>query len=164
MKKRVALVVLLLVGVMMVSTVMCSSAAIATVDTSEAERGALRFKRRGNYNLSSFNELLLYRFDTADTDKVMYQLGYDGTYLLGEDTIETGTSYANIYMKDSQFLALSEKYLLLLTQEGKIAVSIEEKKNLKIGEYQYEKYSFDELTAEEKADFRYPISYEKVTQ
>lgn len=128
----------------------------------------LELKPRGEYNMAGFGEeFFVYHFDEPNADIVVYCIS-NSSYLVGEDASKTGVSYADAFMIDSQFIALSDKYLLFITSEGMIAVSFEENSYEKIrnGEprYRYIEYSFDDLPEEEQASFIYPTSYEKVLQ
>ena len=70
--------------------------------------------------------------------------------------------YANLFLEDAHLLALSDKYFLFLTEEGKVAVSFKEKKDADKGKVLHDESPFDKLSDEEKNAFIYPVSYEKV--
>lgn len=162
MKKKGS-IVLLLVVMMALSIVGCTNIRNATLDATPVDGSKLSFEQKGYYNMPGFGEeFFIYRFDNPNSDIVVYQI--DSIYLLGEDSGETGIIYADIYFENAQFMGLSENYLLFLTDTGKIAVSIEEKADVDVGESVLEKYSFYELTNEEKESFIYPMEYQKVTQ
>lgn len=165
MRKKVN--VLLLFALVVLSMVGCNytqNASIATTPIVGNQSSELTFKPKGEYNMPGFgDEFFIYRFDNPNSDIVVYQIS-DCIYLLGDDSGESGTSYTNMVMEDSQFIALSNKYLLFMNEDGKVAVDIVEKGNVLVGENILKKYSYNDLSDEEKADFVYPIAYEKVIQ
>ncbi len=173
MKKKVS-IILLLVAVMVLSMVGCGTvpglsteeapaADLTTVNSASAANTSLQFEVKGSYNLLGFGEeSFVYQFGSPNDNVVLYQIN-NCIYLLGD--AGSNASYgSSVFMKDSQFIALSEKYLLFSTSEGKTAVAIEENWGCNIGDNLHQKYSFDDLSDEEKSEFIYPISYEKITQ
>lgn len=167
MEKKINIVLLLIV-VGLFGLVCYSNVRNEGVTTTETEREAkedykLELEPEGTYNMPGFgDEFFIYRFDSPNDNVIVYQM--DCIYLVGEDAGKNGTSYASMVMKDSQFIALSDKYLLFITGEDKIAVAMEEKKDANIGESVLQKYSYNELSDKEKEAFIYPIAYEKVIQ
>ena len=163
MKKKV--IVLLLVVCMVLSMVGCGNTRndpIDTTSTDGSESYNLEFQAKGHYNMQGFgDEYYIYRFANPNANIVVYQLS-DSLYILGEDAGETGTSYASIFMEGSQFIALSDKYMLFSSGNEITAVAIEKKENVEIGESILQKCSFNELTEDEKSSFVYPISHEKI--
>lgn len=159
MKKKVSLILLLFV--VMVSAIGCQNKSSTSKDTTPTEANQhLEFKAIGEYNMPGFGkDFFIYRFDAPNDDIIVYKIS-DYIYLLGEDAGEKGTSYADIFIEDSQFIALSDKYLLFMTENGKMAVKIEG--NLK-GDGT-NSIQFNGLSDEEKEAFIYPISYEHITQ
>ena len=83
-------------------------------------------------------------------------------YLLGEDSGNKGTEYSKVFLKDSEFIALSNKYLLFENKEGKVAISIKETEGVEGGASLCKVYSFDELSNEEKQAFIYPVECQEV--
>lgn len=180
MKKKVTSVLLL--AVIMVFTVgytvqaqtastvpieIAQSIAVGMVHTEIVQSKGLELAPRGTYHKTGFGDTyFIYRFDSPNEDIVVFKVG-DSGYLVGADSDDTdGTSYAAKVFKSEphQFVGLSDKYLLFITEDGLIAVAFKEKTDFKVGESCYILYSFDELSDEEKGAFIYPISYEKVTQ
>lgn len=167
MKKKVS--VLLLSVVMVLSMVGCSNTRSKSIETTSTDGSSNNCKlefdelEKGTYNLKGAEEdFFIYRFDSPNSDIVVYQIS-DSLYILGEDSGETGTSYAAIIMENSQFIALSDKYLLFITGEDKVAVALEKKENVAIGESSLQKYSFNDLSDKEKNAFIYSIACKKVT-
>lgn len=172
MKKKVS-IILLLVAAMVLSMVGCGTvpsssaektpvADLTAVNSVATASTSLQFEAKGHYNMPGFGEeYFVYQFDSPNDNIVLYKIG-DSIYILGD--AESDTSYCGKVMNDSQFIALSEKYLLFITPVGKLAVAIEEKDAVNIGDNIYQMYFFDDLSDEEKSEFIYPASYKKVTQ
>ena len=157
MKKKVSSLLLVIIMVVL-STVGCSNAQSTSVNTPPTET-LLEFESNGTYHMSGFgDEFCIYQFANPNSF-VVY--AFDSIYLLGEDAGETGISYASMFVKDSQFIALSDKYLLFTVGDEKIAVSLEERENVQIGESIHQKYLFEDLSPEEQDNFIYPIDCEK---
>lgn len=166
--KKVSIVLLLLV-IMVLSMTGCGNAPAkvteeAPAEVSVSESKKLELKPIGTYNLSALGSgVIAYRFDSPNDHIVVYELA--GTkYLVGDDTGRNGTSYANMLIPDSEFIALSDKYLLFMIRGEKVAVEIETKKDVEVGISVLREYSFDELSDEEKDDFIYPVSSKTVTR
>lgn len=180
--KKVSIIVLAVVGVLLlciaeysyVYNEAMSTGATANEETNhssqvtETKTASFEFGHSNAiYNKDAFGgsdgEYLIYRFEDTDV-VVFYIFGY--TYLVGEWSEETkGTSYAHITQDDSQFLAMSNKYMLFLTSEGKIAVEFEEKKGQREDGKIYlfhETIPFENLPLSEQESFVYPSSFEKV--
>lgn len=161
--------ILLLAAVVTIAFGLLVVAKEKTTNTEATTAGCkLKLKPRGQYNMPGFGEeFFVYHFDNPNEDIVVYWL-LDTTYMVAEDSGETGTSYADAFMRESQFVALSDKYFLFLTKDGLIAVSLEEEnltiEEIRAGKDSQPKYPFDNLSEEEKAAFVYPTSYEKVLQ
>lgn len=164
MKKKSSSIVLLLWMVMLLTIVGCSNTSNSTIEDATEEMGSESFQLvlepKGEYNKPGFGEEYgLYRFE--GTELVVYQIA-DDAYLIGEDAGKNGKSYGNIFQRDSQLLAISDKYLLFDSAEGNVAIALEEKESPKVGENIYYKFFFDELPPEETERFLYVESYEKV--
>lgn len=165
MRKKVSIVWLLSV-IMVLSMAGCRSTPNTTIETASTvtnESGKLEFEPRGTYNIQKGGkqQLCIYRFDAPNDKVVVYQIS-EWIYLLGEDSGNKGTKYANVFMKDSEFIALSNKYLLFENKEGKVAISIKETEGVEGGASLCKVYSFDELSDEEKQAFIYPVECQEV--
>lgn len=160
--KKVSMV-LLLVVVMVLTMVGCSNTPTASVETAPTEvndSDKLEFEPKGTYNMVSFGkEFIIYRFDSPNDDIVVYQIP-GSVYIVGEDIGKNDTYYAKMLIRNSEFIALSEKYLLFRIDGKKVAVEI--KSSVDTGSKLLQKYSFDGLSDEEKNGFVYPISSEEV--
>lgn len=119
----------------------------------------------GWYNKPGFGEEYgVFRFE--GTNVVVFNLNTHsggGWYLIGEDIGETtGTSWRDVPMHKGHFLALSDKYMLFLTEEGKVAKDlVERREEREDGTYLvHDSIPFEELPIEEQEAFVYPCLYE----
>jgi len=159
MKKKISIVCVLLVMtvLLVVAYNYIQTSFLDTTSTEAKESNKLNFKEKGTYVKSAFGEeFIIYRFGEPNSAIVVFET-IDGIYLVAEYSGEKGTSYGNIFMPDRKFIALSNEYFLFETEEGKIAVSIEKRKNVKNGESFYNEYLFEELSDEERQAFIYPV-------
>ena len=156
-------IVLLLVAIMVLSMTGCSFAPIKVVENTPAEvigSGTLKFEVKGTMNASNIKgESVIYRFGNPNNGIVVYQM--PGTvFLVGENTNERSIDYAaNMFIKDGEFVALSDKYLLFANAngDGMVAVAIKLDYDDKDCQNLLTEYSFDDLTEEEKDAFVYPV-------
>ena len=164
MRKKVNIVGVLVVLIMVLFMTGCHTDKILAVVTTPTEENLtfkLEFKERGVYERAAFGEeVYVYRFDEPNSTIVVYET-LDGIFLVGEYDIEKGISYGNVFMPGREFIALSNKYFLFKTEEGEIAVEIERKKYVELGEEFYNEYSYDELSDKEKSEFVYPVERKK---
>ena len=164
MRKKV-IIVCVLVVIMVLFVVAYNYMQNLFLDTAPTEANGsnkLEFKPKGTYVMSMLGqEFSMYRFEEPNSSLVVFET-IDGIYMVAEYSGEKGTSYGNIFMPEREFIALSNEYFLFETEEGKIAVAIEKRKNAKKGESLYKEYLFDELSDEEKEAFIYPVECVKV--
>lgn len=166
MRKKVSIVYVLVVIMVLLVVVYnyMQNSFLHTAPTEENKSNKLEFKPKGTYVKSRFGEeFFVYRFGEPNSTIVVFET-IDGIYMVAEYSGEKGTSYGNIFMPDREFIALSNEYLLFETEDAKIAVAIEKRKNVKKGESLYKEYLFDELSDEEKEAFIYPVKCIKVEQ
>ena len=163
MKKKISILFVVVVMLLTVGYAKESNASVTTGRENGSESGKLEFpKTSAYYDMSGFGEEFhIFRFDSPNDGMVIYQIS-DSHYLIAEDAGETGMVYANLFLEDAHLLALSDKHFLFLTEEGKVAVSLKEKKDTDKGKILHDKIPFDKLSDEEKNAFIYPVSYEKV--
>lgn len=164
MKKKVSIVCVLVVIMVLfvVAYNYIQTSFLSTTPTEANGSNKLEFKPKGTYVKSKLGEeFSMYRFGEPNSTIVVFET-IDGIYMVAEYSGEKGTSYGNIFMPDREFIALSDEYLLFETEDGKIAVAIEKRKNVKKGESLYKEYLFDELSDEEKEAFIYPVECIKV--
>ena len=151
-------IILLLVAIMVLSMTGCAFLPNEVMEEAPAEiigSGTLRFKSKGTYYTSNVGtDSVVYNFGYPNDDIVVYQM--PGTFfLVGENCDERNISYAaNVFIKNGEFVALSDKYLLFATAESKgmIAVPIENGTTGLVLEC-----SFEDLSEEEKDAFVYPV-------
>ena len=163
-------IVLLFVAIMVLSMTGCAFAPAEVVASAPAEvvgSGTLRYEVRGTFNTSKISkESVVYRFDAPNNGIVVYQM--PGTvFLVGENIDRDGIDYAaNMYIKDGEFVALSDKYLLFATagSKGMVAVPIGVESESAVCEGLLIEYSFDDLTEAEKDAFVYPSERNVVTR
>lgn len=160
-------IVLLLVAIMVLSMTGCSNAPAEVVEVAPAEvseSGKLQFEAKGTYNTpGSETEFVVHRFEAPNDDIVVYEMP-GPIYLVGENTGNSGVSYANMFVGDSKFVALSNKYILFAIGEDMVAFSIEGSKEANSCTGLLQEYSFDDLSEEEKDAFVYPVALEVVTR
>ena len=163
MKKKSIILFVVVVMLLTVGYAKESNASVTTGRENGSESGKLEFpKTSAYYVMSGFGEEFhIFRFDSPNDGTVIYQIS-DSQYLVAKDAGKTGMSYANLFLEDAHLLALSDKYFLFLTEEGKVAVSFKEKKDTDKGKILHDEIPFDKLSDEEKNAFIYPVSYEKV--
>ena len=167
--KKVSMV-LLFVAIMVLSMTGCAYAPAEVVETTPAEvvgSGTLRYEVIGTYSVSKIREdSVVYRFDAPNNGIVVYQM--PGTvFLVGENIDRDGIDYAaNMYIKDGEFVALSDKYFLFATADSKGMVAVPiggVKENAEYGGLMLE-CSFDDLTEAERDAFVYPVERNVVTR
>ena len=164
MRKKVIIVCVLVVIMVLflVAYNYMQNSFLFTTPTEANGSNKLEFKPKGTYVKSMFgDEFSMYRFGEPNSTIVVFET-IDGIYMVAEYSGEKGISYGNIFMPDREFIALSNEYLLFETEDCKIAVALEKRKNVKKGESLYEEYLFDELSDEEKEAFVYPAECRKV--
>lgn len=137
-----------------------SSSAKAQLVESDIRNSA---RGLGKYSKEAFpKKYFTYQFEDADI--VVYYL-FGEEYMIAEKNTERW--YAMVSRVDEKFLALSSKYMLFLTNEGKIAVELAEIKIPIVGNLSaimHEEIPFEDLSISEQESFVYPSSVEKVEE
>jgi 3'(2'), 5'-bisphosphate nucleotidase len=136
----------------------CAFSPNEVVEKAPAEvigSGTLQFEAKGEYDVSRVKaQSVMYRFGAPNEDIVVYQM--PGTvFLVGEYSDNRSISYAaNMFIKDGEFVALSDKYLLFATVEsnGMVAVAVEADGKNKYGIDLMLEIPFEDLSEEEKDD------------
>ena len=158
MKKVIAIFLIVVMGLTMVG---CRNTPNTTVDAAPAETveiNKMEFEPKGTYNISKFGkEYVLFRFDNPNDQIVVYQLS-GRVYIVGEDKGQSNNIYSKMLVKDSEFVAISEKYILLMI-EGEM-VAVEFKSRTSKSSNLLNTLEFDELSDKEKAGFVYPVCQE----
>lgn len=172
MKKKVSVLLLVIIVFFVVgsaSNLTYSTTTIKAVENADSQNRTsnlcfvdLKLEADGSYHMNGFgDDFFIYKFD--ETDVVVYHI-FGDTFIIGENTLETGTSYSSITVSSYPFLAFSDKYFLFLTDEGKIAYELKETiLELEDGTHRlyHKKHRYEDLSDEEKNAFYYPSSYEK---
>ena len=156
-------IILLFVAIMVLSMTGCAFLPNEVVEKAPAEvigSGTLQFDAKGEYDVSRVKaQSVVYRFGAPNEDIVVYQM--PGTvFLVGEYSDNRSISYAaNMFIKDGEFVALSDKYLLFATVEsnGMVAVAVEADGKNKYGIDLMLEIPFEDLSEEEKDAFVYPV-------
>lgn len=167
MKKKV-IIVFLLVAIMVLSVIGCNNASAKveeTTPTEETVNGKLQFEMTGTYSLSKVGaESVIYSFKAPNDDIVVYEMP-GPVYMVAENAGKRSVRYAiKMIFRGSEFVALSNKYILLNVENEKIAVSIEGEFDANSGISLLEEYPFNELSDKEKEAFVYPAKSKKVTK
>ena len=157
MKK--VIIVLLLVVVVVLSMTGCRNVPFEVVEGAPAkvtETGRLQFEKIGTYNIPKpENECVVYRFAAPNDKIVVYEMPGD-IYWVGEAAERHGNKYVSMYIQDSEFVALSNEYVLLVIGEEMVAVSINGCDNNSGCTGLVTETSFHELSEAEKDAFVYP--------
>lgn len=124
---------------------------------------ALQYEPKGIYNLKGLKDksYKVYTFEAPnDFYEVMMLDEEEDFILIYHNSGEQGVSFQSLIYKGGKFKGLTENYILFEEDDSHItAVSIEEKDHYEIGEYVYNKVSWDDLTEEEKDTAVYPNGY-----
>ena len=157
-------IVIFLIVVMVLTMAGCRNMRNTTISATPAEVvkiNKMEFEPKGTYNISKFGkEYVIFRFDNPNDQIVVYQLP-GGVYIVGEDVGQSNNIYSKMLIKDSEFVAISEKYLLLII-EGEM-VAVEFKSRTSKSSNLLNTLEFDELSDKEKAGFVYPVCQESAT-
>ena len=133
--------------------------AVNEVISDEREPGALGYKPHGSYNLTG-DYLKVYTFDGANSFyEVVCMDKQEDHIMVIHDTGSHGPSFCSRIYKGAKFCGLTENYVLYEDKSNVIAITVEDKKDCKIGEYQYEVIPFDELSEEEQSTAVYPTGF-----
>lgn len=140
---------------------------VTAPDVQEVDFEFTSDNRNGTYNKLGFgDEYGVYRFE--GTNVVVFNLNTHsggGWYLIGEDIGETtGVSRGyDVGMKEGSFLALSNKYMLFDTENGKVVKDlIERREEREDGIFLvHDAIPFEELPVEDQEAFVYFCSYEE---
>ena len=123
--------------------------------------GALQYAPKGIYNLEQDENYKVYIFNGPNSFYECCMLDEEeDLILLYHNSGEQGVSFQSLIYKGGKFKGLTENYILFEEEDSSItAVSIEEKDNCEIGEYQFETVSWEDLPQAEKDSAVYPSGY-----
>lgn len=160
MRKKSVIVLLMVAMITVLACCMCTSA--STEEVSKEQK--LKFEYEGTFDMAGFGQVYgIYTFDAPNDDIVAYAINGDrGFITFGKKEWPAETSLGvNACFNNSKFIGVSNKYILFLNENNnKIAVSIHDRKDAKVGESTRIIINYEELSQEEKDEFVYPNSYD----
>ena len=126
-------------------------------------KGALQYEPKGTYNMEGVGNQSkkVYTFESPNDFYEVMMLDEEEDYVLVyHNSGNQGVSFQSLIYKGGKFKGLTDNYILFEETGNKItAVSIEEKDNCDIGEYQYNTVSWDDLPENEKGSAVYPTGF-----
>lgn len=124
---------------------------------STRQEGALQYEPHGVYRLYD-ESFKTYTFDAPNDFYQVVMMNNDETFpFIIHNTGNHGVSFQSIVYKEGKFVGLTSNYALFEAADGTVkAVSIKEKEDCQIGEYQFDVFDFDELSLEEQESAIYP--------
>ena len=124
---------------------------------STRQDGALQYEPHGVYRLYD-ESFKTYTFDAPNDFYQVVMMNNDETFpFIIHNTGNHGVSFQSIVYKEGKFVGLTSNYALFEAADGTVkAVSIKEKEECQIGEYQFDVLDFNELSSEEQESAIYP--------
>ena len=140
---------------------------------STRQEGALQYEPHGIYTLYD-ESFKTYTFEAPNDFYQVVMMNNDETFrktqrffgfasmvsgviFILHNTGNHGVSFQSIVYKEGKFVGLTSNYALFETADGTVkAVSIKEKEDCQIGEYQFDVFDFNELSLEEQESAIYP--------
>ena len=124
---------------------------------STRQEGALQYEPHGVYSLYD-ESFKTYTFEAPNDFYQVVMMNNDETFpFIIHNTGNHGVSFQSIVYKEGKFVGLTSNYALFETADGTVkAVSIKEKEDCQIGEYQFDVFDFNELSLEEQESAIYP--------
>ena len=124
---------------------------------STRQEGALQYEPHGVYTLYD-ESFKTYTFEAPNDFYQVVMMNNDETFpFIIHNTGNHGVSFQSIVYKEGKFVGLTSNYALFETADGTVkAVSIKEKEDCQIGEYQFDVFDFNELSLEEQESAIYP--------
>lgn len=124
---------------------------------STRQEGALQYEPHGIYTLYD-ESFKTYTFEAPNDFYQVVMMNNDETFpFIIHNTGNHGVSFQSIVYKEGKFVGLTSNYALFETADGTVkAVSIKEKEDCQIGEYQFDVFDFNELSLEEQESAIYP--------
>lgn len=124
---------------------------------STRQDGALQYEPHGVYRLYD-ESFKTYTFDAPNDFYQVVMMNNDETFpFIIHNTGNHGVSFQSIVYKEGKFVGLTSNYALFEAADGTVkAVSIKEKEECQIGEYQFDVLDFNELSSEEQKSAIYP--------
>lgn len=124
---------------------------------STRQEGALQYEPHGVYSLYD-ESFKTYTFEAPNDFYQVVMMNNDETFpFIIHNTGNHGVSFQSIVYKEGKFIGLTSNYALFEAADGTVkAVSIKEKEDCQIGEYQFDVLDFNELSLEEQESAIYP--------
>lgn len=124
---------------------------------STRQEGALQYEPHRIYTLYD-ESFKTYTFEAPNDFYQVVMMNNDETFpFIIHNTGNHGVSFQSIVYKEGKFVGLTSNYALFETADGTVkAVSIKEKEDCQIGEYQFDVFDFNELSLEEQESAIYP--------
>ena len=124
---------------------------------STRQEGALQYEPHGVYSLYD-ESFKTYTFEAPNDFYQVVMMNNDETFpFIIHNTGNHGVSFQSIVYKEGKFIGLTSNYALFEVADGTVkAVSIKEKEDCQIGEYQFDVLDFNELSLEEQESAIYP--------
>ena len=118
---------------------------------STRQKDALQYEPHGVYNLSD-QSYKTYTFDAPNDFYEVVMINNDESIpFIIHNTGNHGVSFQSIVYNGGKFVGLTSNFVLFETADGTVkAVSIKEKEECQIGEYQFDVFDFNELSKEEQ--------------
>lgn len=131
---------------------------------STRQEGALQYEPHGIYELYG-KGLLTYIFDSPNDFYQVVMMGNNESFpFIIHNTGNHGVSFQSIFYEKGKFIGLTANYVLFEEDDGTVkAVSIKEKEDCEIGEYQFDVLDFSSLSQEEQDSAIYPSGMYLVT-
>ena len=131
---------------------------------STSQDGALLYEAHGVYTLSG-QSYKTYIFNAPNDFYEVVMMNNDESFaFIIHNTGERGVSFQSIIYNDGAFKGLTSNYVLFEEADGTVkAVSIKEKEDCQIGEYQFDVLNFEDLPEKEKNTAIYPTGSYQAT-
>lgn len=131
---------------------------------STRQDGALPYEAHGVYTLSG-QSYKTYIFNAPNDFYEVVMMNNDESFaFIIHNTGERGVSFQSIIYNDGAFKGLTSNYVLFEEADGTVkAVSIKEKEDCQIGEYQFDVLNFEDLPEKEKNTAIYPTGSYQAT-
>lgn len=160
-KKGIIFLLFIVVALSLCFTVCAKSKDNALTEVCEVK---LDLKPNGHYfvDFELGDQFSKYEFSEPNERFTVFHSS-SGWLLVGDNDDIYHSYYAKVYIGDSQFLALSNQYVLVLTKNGKFVISLTDEKVINENDVLMG-CPFDDLSDEKKETFIYPTKYIKVSQ
>ena len=150
-------------AVVMLSSTVCACSAQKDETSMEEPAKMIHYDPHGHYNLKDYNVDVYSLQEPNDYYQVVAFDEEANHVMVIHNEGQEGTSYWSGVYKEGSFKGLTPNYVLFEQSNGAItAVSIKDRADCKVGEYEYEVRSFEELPNDELNTVAWTIGKEKV--